>query len=42
MNALDDREIVELYFMRDEAAIRQTSEKYGRRLRVLSLGGERL
>lgn len=38
MNALDDREIEELYFMRDEAAIRQTSEKYGRRLRVLSLG----
>ena len=38
MNALDDSRIVELYLLRDEAAIRQTSEKYGNRLRSLAYG----
>jgi len=36
MKALDDKKIVELFFERDEAAIKHTSEKYGRRLRSLS------
>ena len=38
MKALDDCKIVELYLNRDEAAIRQTSEKYGNRLRALAYG----
>ena len=32
---MDDNKIVDLYLRRDEAAIRQTSEKYGGRLRSL-------
>lgn len=35
---MDDERIVELYLMRDEAAIRQTAEKFGGRLRALSCG----
>ena len=35
---MDDNRIVELYFLRDETAIRQTSEKYGNRLRSLAYG----
>lgn len=35
---MDDERIVELYLNRDEAAIEQTSKKYGRRLRLLALG----
>ena len=35
---MDDDKIVELYLCRDEAAIAQTSEKYGSRLRALSYG----
>ena len=35
---MDDRSIVALYLRRDETAIRQTSEKYGRRLRTLAYG----
>lgn len=35
---MEDREIVALYLERDEAAIRQTSEKYGGRLRALAFG----
>ena len=38
MNALDDNRIVELYFHRDETAIKQTAEKYGSRLRALAYG----
>lgn len=38
MKALDDNGIVELYLLRDEAAIGQTAEKYGRRLRALAFG----
>ena len=38
MKALDDNRIVELYFLRDETAIKQTSEKYGSRLRSLAYG----
>ena len=38
MKALDDNRIVELYLLRDEAAIKQTSEKYGSRLRSLAYG----
>ena len=38
MKALEDNQIVELYFLRDETAIRQTSEKYGNRLRSLAYG----
>ena len=37
-DALEDQKIVELYLNRDEDAIRQTAEKYGRRLRALSCG----
>ena len=33
---MDDNRIVELYILRDETAIRQTSEKYGNRLRSLA------
>ncbi len=35
---MEDREIVELYWKRDEAAIEQSAKKYGRRLRTLSHG----
>ena len=35
---MDDNIIVELYLLRDETAIRQTSEKYGNRLRSLAYG----
>lgn len=35
---MDDHEIVELYLLRDEAAIRQTAEKFGSRLRALAYG----
>ena len=35
---MDDNRIVELYLLRDETAIRQTSEKYGNRLRSLAYG----
>ncbi len=38
MIALDDDRIVELYLLRDETAIRQTTEKYGSRLRSLANG----
>ena len=38
MMALEDPKIVELYFARDEAALRHTAEKYGKRLRALSYG----
>ncbi len=38
MKALDDNRIVDLYLSRDEAAISQTSEKYGGRLRNLAYG----
>ena len=35
---MDDAKIVELYLKRDESAIRQTADKYGRRLCTLSFG----
>lgn len=35
---MDDSRIVELYLLRDETAIGQTSEKYGIRLRSLAYG----
>ncbi|QRN85708.1 RNA polymerase sigma factor [Clostridia bacterium] len=35
---MDDRKIVELFFERDETAIKHTTVKYGRRLRSLSRG----
>ncbi len=35
---MEDSKIVELFLKRDESAIQYTSEKYGRRLRSLSLG----
>lgn len=35
---MNDKTIVELYLLRDEAAIRHTKEKYGNRLRSLSYG----
>ena len=35
---MDDNSIVELYLLRDEAAINRTSEKYGGRLRSLAYG----
>ena len=35
---MEDTKIVELYLRRDETAIRQTSEKYGSRLRSLAYG----
>ena len=38
MKALDDNRIVELYLLRDETAIKQTTEKYGSRLRSLAYG----
>ena len=33
---MEDGEIVDLFLARDEAAIRQTSDKYGKRLRLLA------
>lgn len=38
MKALEDEKIVALYLLRDEAAIRETTEKYGNRLRSLAYG----
>lgn len=38
MTDLEDQSIVDLFFERDETAIQYTSEKYGSRLRALSLG----
>lgn len=38
MKALDDNRIVEMYLLRDETAIKKTSEKYGSRLRALAYG----
>lgn len=35
---MDDNKIVELYLLRDEAAIKQTAEKFGSRLRSLAYG----
>lgn len=35
---MDDNRIVELYLLRDETAIRETTEKYGSRLRSLAYG----
>ena len=35
---MDDQRIVELYLQRDEAAIVQSAEKYGSRLRALAFG----
>ena len=35
---MEDCKIVELYLCRDEEAVRQTSEKYGNRLRALAYG----
>ena len=38
MKALDDNRIVELYLWREETAIKQTTKKYGSRLRSLAYG----
>lgn len=38
VKVLDDNRIIELYLLRDETAIKQTSEKYGSRLRSLAYG----
>lgn len=38
IKTLDDNRIVELYLQRDETAIKQTTEKYGKRLRSLAYG----
>lgn len=38
MRAVEDNKIVELYLSRDERAIEQSKEKYGRRLRSLAYG----
>ena len=35
---MDDNKIVDMYLSRDEAAIKETTKKYGKRLRALSLG----
>ena len=35
---MEDAKIVELYLKREEEAIRQTSDKYGKRLRSLAYG----
>lgn len=35
---MEDERIIELYFERDETAIRNTAEKYGSRLRSLAYG----
>ena len=35
---MEDNRIVELYLLRDEAAVRQTAKKYGSRLRTLAYG----
>lgn len=37
-NILEDEEIVTLFLKRDELALRYASEKYGKRLRLLSQG----
>ena len=34
---MEDEEIIALYLSRDETAVKQTAEKYGQRLRALSL-----
>ena len=38
MRALEDHKIVDLFLSRDEKAIEQSKEKYGRRLRSLAYG----
>ena len=38
MKALDDNKIVELFLQRDEAAIKQASDRFGNRLRSLAYG----
>ena len=38
MKALDDNQIIELYLLRNEEAIRRTTEKYGSRLHSLTYG----
>ncbi len=38
MKTLEDEKIVELYLQRDETAIENTAEKYGKRLRSVSYG----
>lgn len=38
MNDLDDKQIVALFLLRDETAIRHTTDKFGSRLRSLALG----
>lgn len=38
IKTLDDNRIIELYLQRDETAIKQTTEKYGKRLRSLAYG----
>ena len=35
---MEDEKIIQLYLNRDESAIQFSSEKYGARLRALSLG----
>ena len=35
---MDDNKIIELYFCRDETAVKHTSEKYGNCLRALAYG----
>lgn len=35
---MDDNKIVELYLLRDETAVKETSEKFGSRLRSLAYG----
>ena len=35
---MDDNKIVELYLLRDETAVKETSEKFGTRLRALAYG----
>lgn len=35
---MDDNKIVELYLLRDENAVKETSEKFGTRLRALAYG----
>lgn len=35
---MDDSRIVELFLLRDETAVKESSEKYGNRLRALSYG----
>ncbi len=38
MEILEDADIIELYLTRDEAAVKLTAEKFGKRLRALSFG----